>query len=110
MADINITGTGSFAANDYTVPSPVANQTKVSFHSANATSVVCFNNFDTFETWSLTVPEGQKQDLTLKTVENTGFSVNPSGYTCPESKSPTAGGGYTITMGGNVPGKRHEKY
>lgn len=110
MADINITGTGTFSANDYTVASPVAGQTKVSFHSANAAAVVCFDNYATFNTWSLTLDQGKKTDLTLANVQNTGFTPNASGTTCPESKSPKAGTGYTITMGGNIPGKLHEKY
>ncbi|HST78350.1 MAG TPA: hypothetical protein VLN58_07660 [Verrucomicrobiae bacterium] len=110
MADINITGTGTFAANDYTVPSPVAGVTKVSFHSANATSVVCFDNYDTFNTWSVTVEEGKKQDLTIAKTDNTGFTVNGATYTCPEGKSPKESPGYTITMGGNLPGKGREKY
>jgi hypothetical protein len=108
MADINITGTGNFSANNYTVPSPVAGQTKVSFHSANATSVVCFDNYATFNMWGVTVDEGQKVDLTIQNVQNTGFSPNPSGTNCPESKSPKAGPNYNITMGGNVP-KGHHK-
>jgi len=108
MANINITGTGTFAANNYNVPNPVANQSTVSFHSANATSVVCFDNYATFDMWGVTVPQGQQTDLTLKNVQATGFTCNPSGTNCPQSKSPKAGPGYTITMGGNVP-KGHHK-
>jgi len=108
MADINITGTGNFSANDYNVPNPVAGQTQVSFHSANATSVVCFDNYATFNTWGITVDVGQKQELTIQTVENTGFTANGSPHNCTQSKSPKAGPGYTITMGGNVPKSHHK--
>jgi len=110
MADINITGTGTLSANSYNVPNPVAGQTQVSFHSANAISVVCFDNFDTFNTWGVTIGQGQKQDLTIQNVENTEFTVNLSPYTCPQTKSPKSSPNYNITMGGNIPGKRHEKY
>ena len=108
MADINITGTGNFAANSYNVPNPVAGQTQVSFHSANGTCLVCFSNSATFGMGSYTVSPGPKQDLTLAAVEPTEFTCN-SGPSCPPSKSPKAGPNYNITMGGGLGGKHHGK-
>lgn len=109
MADINITGNGNFAANSYNVPNPVAGQTKVSFHSANGTCLVCFSNSGTFGVGYVTVNAGQKQDLTLVAAQPTDFTCN-TGPSCPQSKSPKAGPNYNITMGGGVGGKHHEKH
>jgi hypothetical protein len=109
MADINISGSGNFSGNNYNVPNPVAGTTKVSFHSADDNVTVCFDNEPTFGTWSLSLTKGKKTDLTIQAVQNTNYTINNSGTTCPQSKSPKGGPGYTITMGGNVP-KEHGRY
>lgn len=109
MADINITGSSSnqFAGNSYNVPNPQANQTVVTFHSANAAVQVCFTNYATFNTWGLAVPQGGSgTSITVAKVENTSFCIQSSGTTCT-STTCSAGGlkdvtTYNITMGSGV--------
>lgn len=113
MADINITGSGSNpTANNYTVTSPVANSTQVTFHSADEAVQICFKNQGTFGTWGVAVPKGGSATaLTLAAVENTGFCIQAAGTTCTAT---TCSAGirdvptYNITMGTGV-GHAHGK-
>lgn len=116
MADINITGSSSnqFAGNSYEVPTPHANQSAVTFHSANAAVQVCFTNYNTFNTWGLAVPQGgSATSITLKEVVDTSFCIQTSGTTCTSttcSSSPRGVTTYDITMGSGLgKGKKHGK-
>ena len=100
MANINITGQGTFAANNFTVPDPTINVSTVTFHSAGQSCKVCFGNSNTFGVSSFTVNTGSPQSLTLKAVENTGFSVVGQNDNCPAGRIIDTN--YNITMGGGM--------
>jgi hypothetical protein len=110
MADIKITGSNSnqFAGNDYEVPDARANQSSVTFHSANAAVQICFTNYDTFGTWGLPVPQGgSSTSITLAQAVPTGFCIQTSGTTCTSStcsNNPKGVTTYDITMGSSLPG------
>ena len=107
MANINITGQGTFAANSYTVPSPMANSSSVSFHSADKKCKVCFGNSATFGVSSFVVQTGAPQSLTLEAVQSTSFSVVGETDNCSSGNLKDTN--YNITMGSGFPGKKHDK-
>jgi hypothetical protein len=95
-ANINVTGTGTFSANNFTVP---VGQTTVSFHSANAAVTICFQNSSTFGTGSIQVAQGgQPQDHNISLRVGTGFSVQVANYTNCASQGLKDDFPYTIDM------------
>jgi len=107
MADINVTGKGTFAGNNFTVP---AANSAVTFHAADDPCTICFSNSATFGTNSLALPKGGPP--TSKNVASrvaTNYTVNASGYTCPAGGAkPSADTTYTIDMGSSM-GHGHGK-
>jgi hypothetical protein len=107
MADINITGQGTFSANDWTVSHPTVNNSTVSFHAASQSCKVCFTNSATFGMSGFTVNTGAAQSLPLKAVQDTGFSVVGQNDNCSAGKRIDTD--YTITMGGGMGDKKHDR-
>ena len=96
MADINVTGTGTFAANNFTVP---LTDSDVTFHSANSAVVICFSNSTTFGQNSLSVGSGgQPTPLTIQARDNVTFTVHVSTYTDCDSANLGDDTTYTIDM------------
>jgi hypothetical protein len=102
MADVNVTGQGTFAANSYTVPNPTVNVSTVSFHTASQNCKICFGNSTTFGMSSFNVNTGPAQSLPLKGVVGTSFSVVGQNNDCTAGRITDTD--YTITMGGGMPG------
>lgn len=103
MADINITGQGTFAANSYTVPTPqVVGTTTVSFHSASQNCKVCFGNQATFNMSSVIISTGPPQAITLEAVQGTSFTVVGENDSCGGIRETI----YNITMGSGMPGPK----
>ncbi len=107
MADVNITGQGTFAANSYTVPNPTVNVSTVSFQTANQAAKVCFGNSSTFGMSSYIVQTGAPQSLTLKDVADTTFTAVGQNDNCPAGRITDTN--YNITMGSGMGGKKPGK-
>lgn len=103
MANINITGQGTFAANDFQVPNPTVAVSQVTFHSASQSCQVCFGNDATFGMSSYTVQTGSPQALTLEAVQGTSFTVIPTDQQCGQGIRDT---NYNITMGSGMGGSK----
>lgn len=110
MADINITGNGTFAGNDFTVP---PGDLAVTFHSADADVTLCFSNHSTFDSWSLSLDKGgQPTSLTIQTRADTNYTINISGTNCPQGASLKDDTTYTIDMSSPMGGSHqgHHKH
>jgi hypothetical protein len=109
MADINVNGTSKLTSNSFNVP---VKDCVVTFHSASAPVQICFGNSSTFGTAGIGLAGGGPPiPLTIAVRENTTFTVNASGTSCPESE-PIPEQPYTISMDSTPPphghGERHD--
>ena len=107
MADINITGKGTFAANSFKVP---LGQTDVSFHSADDGCKVCFSKYAAFNMASKTLTKGPPIAIPIPTDHprvGTDFTVVKTGDTCAPAEKYVLATTYTIDMNTSLEHEGH---